>query len=263
MGEVTDADRDAVDAILTNFHWDDSQSWRETTADLVKLVADARAAGAASRDAEIEGLRRELASVKGSLSMLRNALDGANGNCDRLVAESAALREWAEGAERERDHVLGKSEAMHIVISTLSGKAGVSDQRLIEALTEAESCVRAAMRTPDGLAAVRAAAGLAPVGGGEATTAHVWTQEVPTEPGIYWHWNGDSDCAPVPLFVTFSGSTGKHFVMAGQVGLAHAIDCDEYGGWWMRLHEPPTSGRGGAVFKDTSEPDAGGEEQSA
>ena len=66
-----------------------------------------------------------------------------------------------------------------------------------------------------------------------------WTQEPPTEIGLYWHWHGDPDASPVPLNIGFSGTSGKHFVMMGQYGLTRAIDCDEYGGWWLRLHEPP------------------------
>jgi len=65
-----------------------------------------------------------------------------------------------------------------------------------------------------------------------------WTKTPPTEQGEYWHWNGDNDCSPLPMFVLFSGSTGKCFVSSGQLGLTQAIDCEEYGGWWLRMIPP-------------------------
>jgi hypothetical protein len=64
-----------------------------------------------------------------------------------------------------------------------------------------------------------------------------WTQEPPTEQGTYWHWNGDQDCAPVPMFVLWSGSARKCFVAAGQLCIPHAVMCDEYGGWWKLLRQ--------------------------
>lgn len=65
-----------------------------------------------------------------------------------------------------------------------------------------------------------------------------WTQTPPTEQGTYWHWNGDNDCAPLPMFVLWSGSDNKCFVSQGQLGISHAIMCEDYGGWWMPLFEP-------------------------
>lgn len=65
-----------------------------------------------------------------------------------------------------------------------------------------------------------------------------WTQEPPTEQGTYWHWNGDRDSAPLPTFVMYSGFTGKCFVSMGQLGLQHAVDCGDYGGWWKPLPDP-------------------------
>ena len=70
-------------------------------------------------------------------------------------------------------------------------------------------------------------------------SAPTWTQNPPTEQGEYWHWNGDEDCAPLPMFVLWSGHSGKCFVSRGQLGIEHAIDCDQYGGWWMPLYAPP------------------------
>lgn len=66
-----------------------------------------------------------------------------------------------------------------------------------------------------------------------------WTQTPPALQGEYWHWNGDEDSAPLPMFVLWSGTSGKCFVSRGQLGIEHAIDCDEYGGWWLPLYAPP------------------------
>lgn len=70
----------------------------------------------------------------------------------------------------------------------------------------------------------------------------VWSKEPPKEQGWYWHWNGDSDCRPLPTSVLRSGASNNCFVSCGQLGIDHAIDCDVYGGWWMKMiaPKPPT-----------------------
>lgn len=68
--------------------------------------------------------------------------------------------------------------------------------------------------------------------------ADAWTQIPPTTQGTYWHWSGDKDSAPLPMFVLWSGTSGKCFVSRGQLGIEHAIDCDQYGGWWKPLLHP-------------------------
>lgn len=65
-----------------------------------------------------------------------------------------------------------------------------------------------------------------------------FTSAPPTEQGWYWHWNGDEDSRPIPTSVLWSGSTGTCFVSRGQLGLSEAIDCDKYGGYWLKLNEP-------------------------
>lgn len=66
-----------------------------------------------------------------------------------------------------------------------------------------------------------------------------WMQEPPTEQGWYWHWAGDDDSSPLPVSVLWSGSSNKCFVSAGQLGLDTAVMCDEYGGFWQKMIEPP------------------------
>lgn len=65
-----------------------------------------------------------------------------------------------------------------------------------------------------------------------------WSNVAPTKSGLYWHWNGDDDCCPIPLHVGWSGPNGPCFVMRGQYCIETAIDCDEYGGWWAPLPNP-------------------------
>jgi hypothetical protein len=67
-----------------------------------------------------------------------------------------------------------------------------------------------------------------------------WTQNPPSECGNYWHWSGDPDSGPTPIFVLWSGTSRKCFVTAGQLGLPDAVDCDEFGGWWKPLPAPGT-----------------------
>ncbi len=67
-----------------------------------------------------------------------------------------------------------------------------------------------------------------------------WTQDVPTRQDTYWHWDGDEDSAPLPYHVLWSGTSNKCFVSYGQYGLDRAIDCDEFGGWWLPCPTPKT-----------------------
>ena len=66
-----------------------------------------------------------------------------------------------------------------------------------------------------------------------------WTREVPALQRWYWHWSGEEDDAPLPTSVFLDGQD-KPFVTCGQLGLRHAIDCEEYGGWWHPMKEPST-----------------------
>ena len=65
-----------------------------------------------------------------------------------------------------------------------------------------------------------------------------WTQNVPTESGSYWHWNGDADSAPIHIDIMWSGTDGKSFAPMGQYGWTEAQDVDKLGGWWMVLVVP-------------------------
>lgn len=75
-------------------------------------------------------------------------------------------------------------------------------------------------------------------------TGSAWTKELPTEQAWYWWWNEHTDDAPVPISVMYSGTSKKCFVATGQMGIKQAMDCDKFGGMWMRIDEPaqPESG---------------------
>lgn len=68
-----------------------------------------------------------------------------------------------------------------------------------------------------------------------------WSSEPPTTQGWYWHLMNVDESRPLPVSVLFSGTSGKCFVSAGQLGLTRAIDCDEYGGWWLPCNPPLSS----------------------
>lgn len=62
--------------------------------------------------------------------------------------------------------------------------------------------------------------------------------KTPTCQGLWWHWNGDDDDAPIPLEILRDETKGCFFVSAMQYGLGHAMDCEDYGGWWLRAEVP-------------------------
>lgn len=53
---------------------------------------------------------------------------------------------------------------------------------------------------------------------------------------VYRH--GDPECGPLPISVAYSGTNGNCFVTMGQLGINQAIDCNQYGGWWMPIYDP-------------------------
>lgn len=61
------------------------------------------------------------------------------------------------------------------------------------------------------------------------------------EQAWYWWWNEDSDAAPVPVSVLYSGSDGTYFASAGQLGWTRFQHVLDMRGWWMKLVEPDTA----------------------
>lgn len=65
-----------------------------------------------------------------------------------------------------------------------------------------------------------------------------WTQDAPTEQDWYWHTFGPGEpIFPISVLI-HGGGTRKCFVSAGQLGLSRAVECTEYGGYWMRMIKP-------------------------
>lgn len=65
-----------------------------------------------------------------------------------------------------------------------------------------------------------------------------WSNEAPTQQGMYWHWSGNADDAPLVLSVLYSGGKKECFVSAGQYGIKNAVYCSEYGGLWANCPQP-------------------------
>lgn len=74
--------------------------------------------------------------------------------------------------------------------------------------------------------------------GQSASVEDGWSAAPPTEQAWYWHWSGDSDAAPFPLSVLYSGMERKCFVQMNHTHSGQAECCDTYGGYWMRMREP-------------------------
>lgn len=66
----------------------------------------------------------------------------------------------------------------------------------------------------------------------------IWSATSPQEQGLYWHWSGSVDDAPIVLSVLYSGSKKECFVSIGQYGITKAIFCSEYGGFWASCPQP-------------------------
>lgn len=66
----------------------------------------------------------------------------------------------------------------------------------------------------------------------------IWSATPPQEQGLYWHWSGRVDDAPIVLSVLYSGGKKECFVSIGQYGIAKAIFCSEYGGFWANCPQP-------------------------
>lgn len=68
-----------------------------------------------------------------------------------------------------------------------------------------------------------------------------WSKELPCEQGWYWWWDEDPDGIPVPVSIMKSGTDGRYFATAGQLGWNRPQYVEDMGGQWMRLLEPETA----------------------
>lgn len=66
--------------------------------------------------------------------------------------------------------------------------------------------------------------------------AKPWSATLPNDQGYFWHWNGDEDCAPVVLFVMYSGTADKYFVCHNFMTGAPFVE--DVGGFWYAIQPP-------------------------
>ncbi|TPG88078.1 hypothetical protein EAH72_33665 [Pseudomonas caspiana] len=75
---------------------------------------------------------------------------------------------------------------------------------------------------------------LAPV----ALSTHVWTRSLPDRPGHYWNWGGQPGVEADLVLVRRDAAVGGFSVSEGQLGLAKAVSCAQWGGWWAQVQKP-------------------------
>ncbi len=72
----------------------------------------------------------------------------------------------------------------------------------------------------------------------EAVTGHAWTQSIPERPGSYWNWGGQPGVEADLIQVRRDTAAGCFSVSEGQLGLAKAVPCAQWGGWWAPVQKP-------------------------
>lgn len=72
----------------------------------------------------------------------------------------------------------------------------------------------------------------------EAVTGHAWTQSIPERPGSYWNWGGQPGVEADLVQVRRDTATSGFSVSEGQLGLAKAVPCSQWGGWWAPVRKP-------------------------
>ncbi|MBX8556991.1 hypothetical protein K5D56_25510 [Pseudomonas cichorii] len=72
----------------------------------------------------------------------------------------------------------------------------------------------------------------------EAVTRHAWTKSLPERPGNYWNWGGQPGVEADLVQVRRDSVAGCFSVREGQLGLAKAVPCSQWGGWWAPLKKP-------------------------
>ncbi|VVP30279.1 hypothetical protein [Pseudomonas fluorescens] len=65
-----------------------------------------------------------------------------------------------------------------------------------------------------------------------AVSKHVWTRSLPERPGHYWNWGGQPGVEADLVHVRRDTVAGCFSVSEGQLGLAKAVTCAQWGGWW-------------------------------
>lgn len=71
----------------------------------------------------------------------------------------------------------------------------------------------------------------------------LWRKETPDDIGLWWWWNEDEDSEPIPVSISYSGTSGTYFAMAGQWGWNTFQEITGMGGLWMPVRTPETPKR--------------------
>ncbi len=71
-----------------------------------------------------------------------------------------------------------------------------------------------------------------------ALSKHVWTRSLPERPGHYWNWGGQPGVEADLVLVRRDTVAGCFSVSEGQLGLAKAVTCAQWGGWWAPVQKP-------------------------
>lgn len=72
----------------------------------------------------------------------------------------------------------------------------------------------------------------------EGFPGHAWTRTIPDRPGSYWNWGGQPGVAADLVQVRRDAAAGCFSVSEGQLGLAKAVPCAQWGGWWAPVQIP-------------------------
>ncbi|TCV51592.1 hypothetical protein [Pseudomonas sp. 460] len=78
---------------------------------------------------------------------------------------------------------------------------------------------------------------ITPVGPAVIVSKHAWTRSLPDRPGNYWNWGGQPGVEPDLVQVRRDTVAGCFSVGEGQLGLAKAVTCAQWGGWWAPVQK--------------------------
>jgi len=66
-----------------------------------------------------------------------------------------------------------------------------------------------------------------------------FSENLPTESGWFWHWDGCVDNAPSMFNIGYRESNGKCFITICNSAFDFDVWCDDYGGYWAQAKPPP------------------------
>jgi len=71
-----------------------------------------------------------------------------------------------------------------------------------------------------------------------AVSKHAWTRSLPDRLGYYWNWGGQPGVEADLVQVRRDKTVACFCVIEGQLGLAKAVTCAQWGGWWAHVQKP-------------------------